>query len=73
MKNARAADERIRAVVRAGAGERLPFFCECQQDGCSEVVWLSLLGFQRLLNRRERVVADVHAVVRPYAGAPSVR
>jgi hypothetical protein len=39
---ARAWNEKIRAVVRTGTPEALPFFCECGMDYCRSTVWLTL-------------------------------
>ena len=42
---ARKMNEEIRAVVKVGSSERIPFFCECGRDGCCRTVWLSLHEF----------------------------
>ena len=39
---ARAANQRIRAVVRADTPGSIPFFCECGLDYCHSSVWLTL-------------------------------
>lgn len=39
---ARAWNQRIRGVVRPETPGKLPFFCECGMDYCSQNVWLTL-------------------------------
>lgn len=38
----------VRRVVRAGAGDRIPFFCECTEEGCYLPLWLTLDAYDAL-------------------------
>ena len=38
----------VRKVLRAGATDRIPFFCECPDFGCYHPLWLTLADFDLL-------------------------
>jgi hypothetical protein len=54
---ARAANQRIRAVVRADATDRLPFFCECGRHSCHSEVWLSLQEVAKSIENGRMILA----------------
>lgn len=46
----RAVNNDVRRVVRTGSGgERIPFFCECPEQGCYLPLWLTLGEFDALV------------------------
>jgi len=47
-KRMRSINDDVRRVVRADPSDRIPFFCECAEDGCYQPLWLTLGEYDRL-------------------------
>jgi hypothetical protein len=67
---ARAANEKIRAVVRSDTPGKLPFFCECGMDYCHSSVWLTLQEALDLIDSGRLIIgahffAELEARLRP--------
>ena len=56
----RAVNDDVRRVLRAGAGDRIPFFCECAAPGCSLPLWLTLAEYDALSAGSAFGIAQAH-------------
>jgi hypothetical protein len=50
---ARAWNQRVRAVVHPQTLDKLPFFCECGMDYCHDSVWLTLQEARDLIEEAD--------------------
>jgi hypothetical protein len=44
----RSVNNDVRRVIRADAADRIPFFCECPDEGCYHPLWLTLGEYDSL-------------------------
>jgi hypothetical protein len=65
----RKANDEIRRVVHTDAGDRVPFFCECEREDCFEPIWFSLDEYDLAARNPRRLSAHPGRQPFPRPGA----
>lgn len=68
----RSVNNDVRRVIRADPADRIPFFCECRDEGCYHPLWLTLDEYDDLAAGDAFGIAPGHdAPQAPAAQAPA--